>query len=743
MIRSEDRYWIERKFHDPEAEFNPHRRMQYHGAGYRADTGLDDDGLLAGLQELDLAGLPHPEARARAIAWVLAHERLYVNEHDWFVGLYSLNRLANSVTMRPWQAESRALQDPELVQAAADFNASGAVTIWTDYDHVVPDWDSLMTLGFPGIRERARQYRKKHEAAGTLDAEAAAYFDGIEIEYTAILDLLDRMAQVARGETFEKAQGIARCLEDLREGAPQNSYEAMQLIWVYFIVSESIDNYQVRSLGNGLDHTLRPFWERDLEKGTFTHEQLREFLAYFLLQWSSIGNYWGQPFYMGGTNPDGSSRYCALSRDILEVYDELDIYNPKIQLKIGESTPDWLLTLALEMVRGKNASLVFCCEPGMVRAVMGYGATYEEALTMDIRGCYETGVRANEVCSSSGYVNAAKALLYVFSDGFDEGTGKQVGIHTGDLSAFPAFSDFYAAFLRQWKHLIRTSMRITDDAERFLAYVNPSSMYSATIETSLRQGRDGYGGAVKFSNNAILNCAFASAADSLLAVKELVYDTGEVTLAELRDILAANWEGHEALRRRVRKSPHRYGNGDALADTYAAGLADFFTGTVNNVPNGHGGVYKAIAHSARQYIVQGEKTGALPDGRLAGEELSKNAGPEAGMDRAGVTGLIRSALRLNPSGFHESFCVDVLLHPSAVAGDAGLDALKGILRTYMDGYGMSIQFNIFSTDTLRDAQAHPERYASLQVRVCGWNALWNNLPRSEQEAFIQRMERNS
>ena len=148
MIKAEDRYWIERKFHDPEQEFDPFARMKYHGEGYLADTGLDDQGLLAGLQALDLTGLPHPAARAKAIAYVLAHERLYINEHDWFVGLYSLNRLANTVTFRPWAEESAKLRDPETLQAAADLNASGAVTIWTDYDHVVPNWKSLMELGF-------------------------------------------------------------------------------------------------------------------------------------------------------------------------------------------------------------------------------------------------------------------------------------------------------------------------------------------------------------------------------------------------------------------------------------------------------------------------------------------------------------------------------------------------------------------------------------------------------------------
>ena len=162
---------------------------------------------------------------------------------------------------------------------------------------------------------------------------------------------------------------------------------------------------------------------------------------------------------MGGTNNDGSTKYNQLSLEILDVYDKLEIYNPKIQLKINENTPDWLLRKAFDMVRRKNASIVFCCEPAMIKAVMGYGATYEEALHMDIRGCYETGVRGNEVSALSGYVNAAKAVSYVFTQGYDHAYGKQIGIKTPALSQLCSFEDFYFAFLRQWAYLIEESIR--------------------------------------------------------------------------------------------------------------------------------------------------------------------------------------------------------------------------------------------------------------------------------------------
>ena len=328
----------------------------------------------------------------------------------------------------------------------------------------------------------------------------------------------------------------------------------------------------------------------------------------------------------------------------------------------------------------------------------------------------------------------------MFTNGFDAGLRKQVGIRTGELSEMCRFEDFYFAFLKQWEYLIDTSMRITNDAERFLSFVNPSSMYSATIETSLKNGEDGYGGGVKFNNNAMLNCGFASAVDSILAVREFVFEKKELTLMEMAAALESNWESAPILRQKIRRAPHKYGNNDPFADTYAAAMADWFAQKVNNVPNGRGGVYKAILHSARAFINQGAKTGALPDGRFAGEELSKNASPVGGMDKNGVTALLRSAVKLIPSNYHESFCLDIMLHPSAVTGDGGYPVFRGILMTYLKNGGQSIQFNIFNAETLREAQNDPEKYQNLQVRVCGWNTLWNNMSKKEQDAYILRAE---
>ena len=737
-----DRNYLENKYHKTDEPFNPFERMAYHGYAFDENTGLEDEQIRQGLRDLEpkLSSLAHPIAKAKAVSYVLENTRIDVNEHDYFVALYSLNRLACPVTQHKWSNEVFSKTLLGVYPVMQKMCGSGAATIWPDFDHVVPDWDAVLSLGFPGLLERVRLYRQKHEQAGTLDAEKAAFFDGMILTYSAIIELIDRLYRYAKTKTFAKADVIATCLLHIRDGAPQNTYEAMQMIYLYFLLSECFDAYQVRSLGNGLDSTLWRFYQNDTQNGVYTKEEIKEFFRYFLMQWSAIGNYWGQPFYMGGTNADGSSKYNELSALILDVYDELGIYNPKIQIKVNTNTPDSILFKVFDMIRRGHNSLVFCCEPGMIRAVMSYGATYDQAREMDIRGCYETGVRAAEVSTSTAYINAAKPVEYVFSNGYDKILGETFGVQTGSLSDMKTFDDFYAAVIAQWSHLIELAIRISLAYEPYLGTINPSNMYSATILTALEKGTDGYQNGVKFNNSALLNCGFATLVDSVMAVKEFVYDKKEISLEEFKTALDNNWNGYEMLHAKVLNSTHKYGCGDAETDRYASALATYFSNKVNNRPNARGGVYKAIMHSARMFIEQGHKTSATPDGRSAGAECSKNASPSVGMDKNGITALIESALALRPYTYPESFCLDIMLHPTAVGGDEGLQILKALLMTYINGGGMSIQFNVFNTDTLRDAQKHPENYKNLQVRVCGWNVLWNNMCVAEQNAYIKRAE---
>ena len=187
------------------------------------------------------------------------------------------------------------------------------------------------------------------------------------------------------------------------------------------------------------------------------------------------------------------------------MYSTLGIYNPKIQIKYNDNIPLDFLNKILSDVRQNKGSYVFSCEPGMIKAIMSYGASYEEAYDFNIRGCYETGVRANEVSTATAYVNALKAVEYAFNEGFDKRIEKQVGMKTQTITNATTFEEFYNIFITQWSYLIESSIYMANQFERYLGYVNPSSLYSATIEYSLNQGKDAYQNGVKFNNSAMLN----------------------------------------------------------------------------------------------------------------------------------------------------------------------------------------------------------------------------------------------
>ena len=736
-----DRDKIERKYHIPEEEFDGFKRMAYHGYDYDKSTGLDDTEIDAKLSSLckSLEGLPHPIYKAKLFEVVLDNTRIDVNESDYFVGMYTWNRPLSKYTWFKWLGDVHSAF-PKAEQTVIDFYNSGATQGWLDFDHTVPDWDSLLELGFAGILERITDSYNTLKEKGELTQKQEDFYRGVEIEYKAILRFIDRLHAYALKQTHDKADRVAKCLERLRVGGARSTYDALQIIYLYFMLSESVDNYQVRSLGYGLDSSLYPYFKKDIESGEYTKEEIAELIGYFLMQWSAIGNYWGQPFYLGGTNVDGTTKVNELSHLILEVYDKLGLYNPKIQIKVSNATPKDFICRALDMIRHGVNSIVFCNEDIIIKSLMANGATYEQACDSVISGCYEYKVKAKGVAISCLYINSLKPVSLVFENGFDSFSGKQIGLETGNVDEFKSFEEFYSAYMKQLEHITLAHVEAHYDFETRVQEINPSLMFSATLPDCVNTLTDALDGGIE-NNSEVLLCGLGTAVDAIMAVYELVFEKKVTTLSELKKALENNWEGYENLRAMALNASHKYGNGDRISDYYALAITRQVADLLHGRRNPHGGRYPIDLHSARMFVLHGERTLATPDGRRAGEEMSKNASPTPGADRNGITALINSATTIDATLTDIGFCLDAMLHPTAVQGDDGLEALYAVLRTYMNKGGASIHFNIFNPDLLRDAQKNPDKYKNLQVRVCGWNALWNNLDKKEQDAYILRAEK--
>ena len=724
----EDREYLTEKFRHP--VFDP-------------STGLDNETIRNNILPLaeTMKGLPHPVIKGRLFEYICRNIRIDVNAHDLFpaFGCYDRNRRPISPIIEQWDREVNETFLRESNEIMNARNEAGLHSMWKDFDHSVPDWDSILTLGFPGLLQRAEAYRAERERAGAMTPEAKAYFDGISITLRAVLEMLDRFLRFLQehADGSRRLLAEAECLRQLRTGAPRNTYEVLQIIYLHFMFCEHIDRMQVRSLGN-LDRMIYPYYKRDREEGRFTEEQIREFFACFLMQWASINNYWGQPFYLGGTKADGSTEINELSFLILDVFDKLAIPTPKIQIKVARNTPRKFLDKALDMIRRGHNSLVFVSEESIRRAMMAIGYSEETARTCDIRGCYEFIPRVLGNTTEAGHINMLKPFELIFNNGKDPKTGRVFESRAPKLEEIASFDDFYRAYMIWLDNIIDGILFCSRAFEKYLQRINPAQMFSATIPSSLKTARDAFANGCVYNNSNILIAGFGSAVDALMAVREFVFERKELTLERFRDILRRNWEGEEKLRLRIRRSDVKYGNGVEKVDFYAEMIARFLGNKINLQPNSRGGVYEASGHSARTFITLGERTGATPDGRFAGEEMSKNLSPAMGMDTRGVTALIRSVTRLDAVTFPGDFPLDVMTHPATVRGAEGLDAMRGLLYTYLWNHGVAIHFNICDAAVLKDAQKHPEQYAGLQIRVCGWNVRFTELSKKEQDAYIER-----
>ena len=719
-----DEAYLWKKFQSP--EFDPATGMDQKSASEKIISFADMDA-------------PAPIIKARGFEFLAKNLQIEVDPHDFFPAFGCWKRRPSPMSpLLKKLGEKVVLQKRELWLL---LNQSGASNIWIDFDHSVPEWEQVFTLGFPGLLRNAVNWREKHRADGTLDADMNAYFEGIRITYEAILMMLERFIERAKSHHNERCDFVAASLQRLHDGPPQNFFDALQLIYTYFMFSEHMDHMQVRSLGN-LDWILTPFYDRDLANGTFTDEQMREIFDHFFMQWGSIDNYWGQPVYLGGTRADGTTQINHLTHFILDEAAKLHLPTPKIQIKIAKNTPDEFIDEVLALIRDRHQSIVLVGEDGIRHILTSHGMTEEDARTCDIRGCYEFTSRGRVHTNTTGvgHLNMLKPFELIFNGGIDKQSGKPVGVPVPRLEELETFDDFYRLYIRELYWIIDANMDVVNDFETHLDQFNSANVFSATIPNSLKTGRDAFATGSDRNITSLLTTGFGSAIDALSVVEELIYHKREITLREMADALNADWKGFEKLHRKIVFFNERYGNGIPRVDRFAKMLSRTIGNHVNGRPNARGGEWQASVHCAKQFVEQGRRTGATPDGRFAGEEMSKNASPRMGSDINGVTALVKSVLSVDAASFPGDFPLDVMMHPSSVKGADGLAAWRKLVRVYFAGNGVAIHFNIFDTDELKDAQKNPEKYRGMQIRVCGWNVRFTEMAKSEQDMYIRRAE---
>ena len=622
----------------------------------------------------------------------------------------------------------------------AALRRSGAGWAYPDNCHSKPNWDDIFALGIPGLLDRAKKYRDEWIAKGGYTEEKKNFYESVIDTYEAFISLIHRFADCAdkKAEKSPKMADLRDALRSIASQPPQNLYEVMLLTFVYSLVQEYVMGIQARTLGH-IDTLWRPYYERAIADGSMTKAEVKELIKYFFMQYEMEANRNNQPEALCGTDGEGYDLTNELSYLVMEAYGELDIISPKMQIAVAESTPDEFLKLCCDLIRSGHSSIVFVNEEVGRAGQKFFDADPEDVKMLSLSGCYNFSLKENIQPESVG-INFVKGVELVLHEGKDPGTKIEIGKKTPPLSELDTFEKFYEAYTEQNLHLTDLAIEISDFYDRNFLKISPTPMLSGNFDSAVCQGKDVYFNGAKYHNTVITVSCLASAVDSLYAVKKYVYDQKQLTLSELRDALSANWEGYGELRAKIIRDSEKYGNNIEKVDCFAVDIMKKTADHVYSKRTPLGNSYAMDGEGINHGIAYGKKCGATPDGRLAGDQFSKNLMPVFGCDRRGILAYLNSVTKIDAEDYPNGAPIDFILHPTAVDGDEGLLVMLSLIRTTFKKGGSAAQCGIYSAELLRDAQEHPELHRGLQVRLCGWSQYFNKLTRDEQDMLIRQAE---
>lgn len=549
---------------------------------------------------------------------------------------------------------------------------------------------------------------------------------------------------------------IARNCRKVPAHAPQDFWEALQAYWfVHLGVVTELNTWDSFSPGR-LDQHLDPFYQAGREAGTLTREQAQELLQCF---WVKFNNQPAPPkvgvtaaesgtytdfcnINNGGLRRDGSDGVNEVTYLILDVIDEMRLLQPSSNLQLSKKNPDRFLRRGLEIVRkGWGQPSIFNADM-VVEELLRQGKSIEDARCGGISGCVETGAFGKEAYILTGYFNLPKVLEITLNNGFDARTNKQIGVKTGDPTTFRTYHELFAAFRRQLHHFLDIKVRGNNVIERLYADYMPAPFLSMLVEDCIAKGKDYNDGGPRYNTTYIMGVAPGTCTDSLAAIKYHVFDHKTLSMGDLLEALAGNFEGQEKTRLLLWNRTPKYGNDDDYADDILKSVFDAFYDEINGRNNTKGSTYRVNYLSTTCHVYFGSVTGATPDGRRAWEPHSDGISPAQGADRFGPTAVLCSAAKMDHARTGGTL-LNQKFTPSLVEGEAGIEHLLHLVRSYFKMDGHHIQFNVVRAETLREAQAHPEQYRDLIVRVAGYSDYFCDLTKALQDEIIARTEQQS
>jgi pyruvate-formate lyase len=500
---------------------------------------------------------------------------------------------------------------------------------------------------------------------------------------------------------------------------------------------------------------MHSFYKKDIEEGRITDEGVLELLECLRIKdmqivftagraqrekWSGLAKW--HNMIIGGQTPDGKDATNELSYLILEAAKDCRTPHHTITVRVHEKTPEALMLKALEVVKTGIGLPAFIGDKGHIEFLLSYGIPVRIARDYGLAGCLDVNITGRSRNVSVSMFIVPRVFDIFMHNGIDPKSGKHVGPRTGDLENFASFADLLMAFKEELAYFME---RLAEYANIYLgvfANLYPQPVESSLMVDGIKAGKDILSRTLLLENAAVISAVgMINVADSLAAIKQLVFEEKSITMKDLKAALDANWQGNDySEMRKLCLAVSKYGNDDDYVDSIVKDLYQFWADTAVTFDSRLGGKLLPSAISISASWPGGEETGATPDGRYSGDCLADGTmSAMRGMDTHGPTALIKSASKVDQVPISTTL-MNMKFHPSALNTTEDMRKLSALIKTYFSLGGKHIQFNVVGRQTLFDAQKHPEEHKDLVVRVAGYSAYFVQLGKAVQDEIIRRTE---
>ncbi len=640
--------------------------------------------------------------------------------------------------------------------------------------HCAIDYGRMLQVGLRDYRRRAREKLNSLDLTDYRNIQKSYFYRGILIVIDAVRAFARRYADLAREKAADRTVSPERAAELIRmaetlERVPyepaRTLYEAVQATWLVHLVLQIESNGHSLSYGR-MDQYLWPYYRRDLERGRITEAEAEELMANLWLKtytinkirsWSHTQFSAGSPLYqnvtVGGQRlVDGEPKDATnpMSWMILKTVAQCHLTQPNLTVRYHAGLPVDFMEECIDVVRCGFGMPAFNDDEVIIPSFIEKGVARADAYNYSAIGCVETAVpgRWGYRVTGMSFLNFPKALLIALNDGVDPASGTKLVDGAGHLRDFDSFDDVKRSWDKVIREMCRQCVIIDATCDMVLEEDTMDVLLSALTDDCIERGLNLKEGGAVYDFISDLQVGIANLADSLAAMRQVVFEQGLVTPAELWDALESDFAGErgEEIRRLLAAAP-KYGNDDDYVDLLVRDAYDVYIdelGKYHNTRYGRGpigGVYYAGTSSISANVPQGAGTLATPDGRHAGEPLAEGCSPSHGADTHGPTAVFKSVAKLPTEKITGGVLLNQKVTPAMLDRAQNKKKLEMLVRTFFDRlHGYHVQFNVVDRETLLDAQAHPERHRDLIVRVAGYSAFFNVLSKKTQDDIIERTE---